>query len=166
MHPTILIIHGSWHQPAHYQILVDAFQSAGYDCICPLLPSFNAPTADIGVKQDSATIRRAIEHLLAQGRELIVLGHSYGGVIMSEALTPGYDIRARSLVGLRGGIIGLLFICAFVLLPGQSLCTALGGELPPFIPQDVSSCSFLLLRSRRVYEVDREPKVLRPIGKC
>ena len=138
MKPAILIIHGSWHQPAHYQRLVDHFQSAGYDSICPLLPSFDAPRADIGVKEDSATIRRAIEDLLAQGRELIVLGHSYGGVIMSEAITSGYDIRARSLAGMKGGVIGLLFICAFVLLPGQSLCTALGGALPPFIPQDVS----------------------------
>ena len=136
--PTIVIIHGSWHQPAHYQRLCDQFRSAGYEALCPLLPSFDAPAADVGIKEDSSTIQRVIEDLMRQGKEILVLGHSYGGIIMSEALIPAYDLRARSLAGLKGGVIGLTFICAFLLLPGQSLCTALGGAMPPFIRQDVS----------------------------
>ncbi|KAF6809043.1 hypothetical protein CMUS01_13758 [Colletotrichum musicola] len=41
--PTILLVHGIWHIPAHYHPLITALEDRGYECIIPTLPSGGTP---------------------------------------------------------------------------------------------------------------------------
>ncbi|KEF52992.1 uncharacterized protein A1O9_10900 [Exophiala aquamarina CBS 119918] len=67
--------------------------------------------------------------------------HSYGGLVGSEA-AAGLGRAERSKYGLQGGVIGLMYVCAFILPLGHHLCTALGGELAPFIKAETDgSCN-------------------------
>lgn len=56
---------------------------------------------------------------------------------------------AREKKVLKGGVIRLLYMAGFVLQNGYSLGPALGGGLPPFIPED-GSCN-MLEPARRFY---------------
>ena len=145
--PVVLIVTGAWHQPAHYQALVDALEADSYAVAIPQLPSFDA-APHISMLDDALEIRRTLDKLLAVGWDVIVLAHSYGGLVATEAVTHPYLKSSRTLIGRSGGVVALIYMTAFLLAPGQTLATALGGgSLPPHTPIDVSEMSRLYFSS-------------------
>jgi pimeloyl-ACP methyl ester carboxylesterase len=50
----------------------------------------------------------------------VVLGHSYGGAVITEAVTAD------------SGVTQLIYLCAFLLDEGESLLGAVGGAPPPW----------------------------------
>ncbi len=64
--------------------------------------------------------------------------HSYGGVVGTEAVDETLGAKQRQIKGLSGGVTQLLYLCAFLLSEGNSLGSAFGGQLPPFIKTEVS----------------------------
>ena len=81
---------------------------------------------------DANIVRSEIVKLVEdEGKEVVVVMHSYGGVVGSQAC-EGLGRVQRQQKGLAGGVIRLYYMCAFVLPAGQSLDGMLGGP-PPFI---------------------------------
>jgi hypothetical protein len=71
---------------------------------------------------------------------VIVIAHSYGAVVATEAISARHVAKMRSFTSATGGIVKLVYVAGFILIPGKNLCDAVGGgQLPPFIPADVSS---------------------------
>ena len=135
--PTIFFIHGAWHSPKHFQPIRELFESEGYPTECPCQPTFGAkpPTSlDDDVKAIRSELNKLIEE---QGKDVIVVMHSYGGVVGTEAVHESLGKKARESKGVSGGILQLLYMCAFVLPLGDSLGSALGGGIPPFIKVQV-----------------------------
>ncbi len=119
--PTILIIAGAWHTPASYERLPTALRSEGYEVHVPQLPSITntrPPVADLYA--DSAFIRSYATGLVEAGRSLIVLMHSYGGQVGTNAL-HGLSQHTRAQQCQPGGIIRLVYMCAFALPKGTSM---------------------------------------------
>ena len=87
--------------------------------------------------EDAAVIRAEATKLVEAGKDVIVLMHSYGGVVGTEAIHEDLSKSSRQAKGLSGGVTSLLYMCAFVLPVGASLGTAFGGQLPPFIKTEV-----------------------------
>lgn len=140
--PTVLFVHGSWHNPNHFRRVRDLFEAKGYSTSCPLHPSIGK-LPPIGLKEDAKCIRDELKSLVdIQEKNVIVVAHSYGGIVATEALHAEFAKIARQEKGISGGVVHLVYMCAFLLPLGDSLATALGGEeLPPFIPVDVS-CNY------------------------
>lgn len=118
--PTILILPGGWLAPKSFGKLTAALQKAGFDVECPHYPSLSPQRPPIaGLEEDSASVRKFVEGLLASGRKIIVLAHSYGGQVASNSL---YDlgIEARSAQNLPGGVVEIVYMCASALPLGQS----------------------------------------------
>lgn len=136
--PTVLFVHGSWHNPNHFRRVRDTFETQGFPTSCPLQPSVGQ-LPPIGLMEDAQCIRDEVKKLIEeQRRDVVVIAHSYGGIVATEALDAEFSLGAREAKGLSGGILHLIYMCAFLLPLGHSLATALGGkELPPFIPVDV-----------------------------
>lgn len=139
--PTVVFIHGSWHSPKHFEPVRAIFEANGYSTECPLQPCFNAnPGPPITSLEDDV---KAIQALLTtlvddQGKDIIVAMHSYGGVVGSQSVLESWSKQLRESKGRPGGVLHLLYMCAFVLPLGASLTTALGGTLPPFVKVQVS----------------------------
>ena len=115
---TILLVHGIWHSPLTYAKLTTALQRAGHDVHAPFLPSCTGarpPTASLA--SDTQLIRRFAEQLADQGRAIVVVMHSYGGVVAAGAL-EGLDARSRAARGLRGGVAHLVGLAAHLHPPG------------------------------------------------
>jgi hypothetical protein len=133
--PTVLLVHGSWHKPIHYQRQIDALEDAGFPASCPLQPSVGkAPP--IGLKEDAQMIRDELSKLIeAEGKDVVVIAHSYGGVVTAEAVDTKFSKSQRAAAGQHGGVIQLLYVCAFVLPVGESLASAFGNpeKVPDFI---------------------------------
>ncbi|KAI1654338.1 catalytic protein [Daldinia decipiens] len=96
---TILLIQGSFQLPEVYRKLTKALEARGYPVIHPLLPSL-------------AVLRRLVEE---KSRTVLVLMHSYGGLVGSEAVLDEFGWNKRKDRGLTGGVIYLFFFAAFVL---------------------------------------------------
>jgi pimeloyl-ACP methyl ester carboxylesterase len=133
--PTIVFIHGSWHNPNHFKAVRAIFEKDGFPTECPLQPTYNAKPAPpvLGLEDDVKVIQALLTKLLDDGKEVIAVLHSYGGVLGSEAIREEFDKKFRQEKGLPGGVLSLLYMCAFVIPIGTSLASALGGTLPPFI---------------------------------
>ena len=132
--PVVLFVHGSWHSPAHFKPIVDLFQSTGYRALCPRLPTLNPPQSTTSLPDDAACIRSELKTLIEdEGEDVIVAMHSYGGIVGTEAVDAVWNKQSRQARGQPGGVLRLLYICAFVLPLNASLVSGFGGQIPPFI---------------------------------
>jgi pimeloyl-ACP methyl ester carboxylesterase len=136
--PTIVLIPGAWHSPVHYQELVNLLEAARYTLSSSSLPSLDPADPDaVTTRTDSKFIaEKLLAPLLDEGNDIILVAHSYGGSPGSAA-ARGLSKTERASQGLNGGVIGLIFIAAFVVPEGVSLRDGVGGQFPPWVQVDV-----------------------------
>ena len=139
--PTILIITGAWHVPAHYHLLVTQLEAKGYIVLCPCLPSNSGPkienakkqrdvkTANKSLDDDIAFIRDIAVGELGAGRDVLAIMHSYGGVVGTTALS---ELHGPVEVG-YGCVRQLMYMSAFVPFSSEGLAGVFGGVLPPWL---------------------------------
>lgn len=120
--PTILIVPGSFGPPHIYSTLISHLRSAGYPSFALQLPSTvkRMPLPPASMSDDADAIRRAVEIVVEDGRECVVVCHSYGG-------TP----TSQGVAGLK--VKRVVYLSAIVPRVGETQISALwgdGGELP------------------------------------
>ncbi len=137
--PILVIIPAAWHSPWHYGTYIDQLRSAGYTSVSERLPSCNSPNPrDQSVATDADFIRaRLLMPAIEAGREVVVIMHSYSGGPGSVA-AKGLSVADRRAAGRSGGVLGLIFISAFVAHEGQTLVSGSGGQLAPWVIEHVS----------------------------
>ncbi|KAH7086403.1 Alpha/beta hydrolase fold-1 [Paraphoma chrysanthemicola] len=119
--PVVLLIPGGWHTPQSYDKLTHILTVASYDVHVHSLPSMNGsrpPNADLA--SDTDHIRSVAKSLVDDGHEVVVLMHSYGGQIGTNAL-HGLGINQRKEQGLSGGVTHLIYLAAHVAQEGKAM---------------------------------------------
>ena len=114
--PAILLVGGAWHT-AHYLIpLAASLTTEGYLALPLGLASVgaNPPTSDFG--DDVTLVRAAASQLISEGRRVLAVLHSYGGIAGTEAL-QGFKNTSKDGAGV---LIGLLYIAAMLPKKGDS----------------------------------------------
>ena len=129
--PTILLVQGSFQTPLVYQKLVQGLIAQGYPTLHPELPtcsnteSVNFP--QLSLVDDALAIRTELIRLIEyEGKAVVVVMHSYGGLVGSEATTEELGYSKRQAQGLSGGVIHFFLYSAFLLDEGQSVLGAFG----------------------------------------
>ncbi|KJZ73458.1 hypothetical protein HIM_07252 [Hirsutella minnesotensis 3608] len=128
--PSIVLIHGAWHTTAAYRTLLDMLEARGYPTVAPELPSGAAETPPDPPEADIRCAAEAIRTLVeappqegtgaGSGNQVIVIAHSYGGTVATEAVA-GLGLRERQDRGLLGGVRMVIYVAAFVLQEGAYL---------------------------------------------
>ncbi|KAI9695842.1 MAG: hypothetical protein M1820_008397 [Bogoriella megaspora] len=128
--PAVLIVHDAWHNPSpRYTPLINYLREAGFLASCPMLPSVTSPhnkSKPRSLADDVATIYREATMLVNWGHPVLVVCHSYGGIVATNALTPELSFSERQKQGKAGGIVGILYVCAFMPKIGQSFMDCWG----------------------------------------
>jgi pimeloyl-ACP methyl ester carboxylesterase len=106
--PNIVLVHGAWADGSSWSTVVESLQSEGYSVSAPQFP-------ETSLADDVARLRHVLH---GQSGPTIVVGHSYGGQIMT-ALGPDAP-----------NVVALVYIAAFGLDEGESLGAILGGGPP------------------------------------
>lgn len=75
-----------------------------------------------GFADDVQFIRNTVQSLAEEGKEIIVVMHSYGGMRGGEAL-EGLGKGVKKLKGLVGGVMRLVYVMALMFLEGTQLAT-------------------------------------------
>ncbi|KAI9702622.1 MAG: hypothetical protein M1820_006128 [Bogoriella megaspora] len=117
---TILFVQGSWHVPAHAEPLTASFKALDIECIAPLLPSNNVsnsnqdPSSLPDAHVDSACVQEHLERLVTQQqRNVLLVAHSYGGLVATMAAHESFSLRNRSAKSQVGGLLGIFYVCTF-----------------------------------------------------
>lgn len=116
------IVPGSFTVPRFYIPLRDAVIAAGYEAsITPLLSAGKRDGHPPATMEDDAQhIRKANEALLKQGKDVVLVMHSYGGIPGTESV-EGLLKTEREAAGKAGGIIRLVYLTALAPEVGRSI---------------------------------------------
>src|SRR4051812_10261794 len=108
--PTIVLVHGAWADASSWNAVASELQRQDYTVLGP-------PNLLRGVTADAAYI----SSFLAQRTTgpVVLVGHSYGGFVITNAATGGGDVRA------------LVYVDAFAPDEGETVFQILGGARPP-----------------------------------
>src|SRR5271155_2508768 len=106
--PNIVLVHGAWADGSSWSAVIEQLQAQGFRVIAPQFPMK-------ALADDVARLRQVLEF---QAGPTIVVGHSYGGQIMTSLGTDAPNV------------VGLVYIAAFGLDEGESI-GALLQQGPP-----------------------------------
>lgn len=128
---TILLVQGSFQTPLVYEPLLKRLKSLGYPTVHPPLPSctnvddpaFPSTTLIDDALAVRLELTRQVEY---RGKTVVVVMHSYGGLVGSEAIPEDLAYANRKARGLPGGVTHLYYFSAFILPAGQSVIDAFG----------------------------------------
>jgi len=108
--PNIVLVHGAWADGSCWSAVIERLQAAGYNVRAPQFPLTS-------LADDVARLRQV---LAFQDGPTVVVGHSYGGQIMTAL---GNDAP---------NVVGLVYVAAFGLDLGESLGALLSqGPVTP-----------------------------------
>lgn len=113
---TIILVHGGFVDGSGWEGVYEILRKEGFDVTIVQNPT-------ISLTDDVAVTKRAIA---AASGSVILVGHSYGGVVVSEA---GTDPK----------VSGIVYIAAFAPDAGESVATLIanpapGAPVPPILP--------------------------------
>jgi pimeloyl-ACP methyl ester carboxylesterase len=114
--PAIVLVHGGFVDGSGWEDVYKILKKDGYSVSIVQNPT-------VSLADDVAVTKRAIA---AQSRSVVLVGHSYGGVVITEA---GNDPR----------VAGLVYIAAFAADRGESVASLIkdppaGAATPPILP--------------------------------
>jgi pimeloyl-ACP methyl ester carboxylesterase len=107
MRPTIVLVHGAFADSSSWDQVIDVLLDAGHPVIAVANPLR-------GLAADAACVS---DHLRSIEGPVVLVGHSYGGAVISNV-----DPDA-------GEIVALVYVAAFAPLPGDS-CFELSAVFP------------------------------------
>ncbi|MET9565155.1 alpha/beta fold hydrolase [Streptomyces tauricus] len=100
--PTVLLVHGAWADSSSWSPVIDQLQAQGY----PVQALANPLR---GLTSDAAYVKSRIESIEGP---VVLVGHSYGGAVISEAATREPNVKALVYVAAfapdKGETIGAL----------------------------------------------------------
>jgi len=106
--PNIVLVHGAWADGSSWSAVIQRLQADGYNVLAPQFPLTSL--AD--------NLARLREVLAVQDGPIIVVGHSYGGQIITALGTDAPNV------------VGLVYIAAFGLDQGNQSGHCFRGDLP------------------------------------
>lgn len=136
--PTLVLVPGAFGTPAGYDKLLPQFEQAGLKTVPGPYPSCDpADPTTATASEDIKSLRQNVLLPLIeeQGKDIVILAHSYGGVVAGGA-AKGLDKPTRKSQGYATGVVGLIYVAGNITLENESLSDAVGGAYPPFIKLD------------------------------
>ena len=107
--PSVVLIHGAWADGSSWSRVVSLLQTEGYTVYVP-------PNPLRGLTSDSAYIASFLKTITGP---IILVGHSYGGAVITNAATGNPNVKA------------LVYIDAFAPDLGESLASLSSVPPPP-----------------------------------
>lgn len=145
--PAFVIVPGSFSPASFYDDLVAALRENGYETLIETLPSSARapPDPPATMEEDAALFHGIVEKLADQGKDVVIVTHSYGGVPGTEC-SKGLSKAERKEAGKPGGIARFVYVTSVVPPPGISSGDLMGDHLPSFLQVEV--CLFFSIWQR------------------
>ena len=132
--PTIVLVHGAFAESASWNGVIDRLLAKGY-------PVIAAATPLRGVRIDSAYVASIIDSIPGP---VVLVGHSYGGVVTTNAATGKRNVKALVYVAGLATAEGESASMLVGRLPGSTL----GPTLAPPTPLSDGNKDLYILQSK------------------
>ena len=114
--PTVVLVHGGFVDGSGWESVYNLLKKKGYEVSI-------VQNSTISLADDVAATKRVVA---AQSGPVVLVGHSYGGVVITEA---GNDPK----------VVGLVYVAAFAPDKGESVDSLIknpppGAAVPPILP--------------------------------
>jgi pimeloyl-ACP methyl ester carboxylesterase len=110
---SVVLVHGAYHGGWCFDRVLPLLSAAGIRAVAPDLPGHGADPGPFGdLYADADRVTQAIDSF---GDDVVLLGHSYGGAVISQA-------------GVHESVAHLVYLCAMVLDSGES-CHSAGAAV-------------------------------------
>jgi pimeloyl-ACP methyl ester carboxylesterase len=110
---NIVLVHGAWANGSSWSEVIPLLEARGFHVVAAHMPLTS-------LQDDDAAVERAIDRITqANPGPVLLVGHSYGGVVIGDV--PGNDSR----------VVGLVYVAAFAPDTGQSALSLLGSLSSP-----------------------------------
>jgi pimeloyl-ACP methyl ester carboxylesterase len=119
--PTIVLVHAAFDRSASWNGVAALLRADGYPVVVPENPLRSLPG-------DAAAIRRALDQI---NGPIVLVGHSYGGAVITDAALGDPNVRA------------LVYVAAFVPDTGESILGLGAKNLGSLIPVSLLPVPFL-----------------------
>ena len=130
--PTIVFVPGVWHLPECFDSTRELLSEKGFTSEAIAHPSVGAKLPDKTLADDVSSLRTRLVALADEGKEIVLIAHSYGGLVGGCAVEDlGFTDRAKA--GKKGGVTILVYMCALVGTKGASMLEMLGGKMLPWL---------------------------------
>lgn len=149
---SVVLVHGAWHGAWCWDAVVEHLDDSGIDATAVELPH-------TGFAADVAVARDVIETV---GAGSVVIAHSYGGSVITEAAAGVTDLNR------------LVYLAAFMTDTGVDMVDILGGDAAPLLGAvgfDDGQVTLDLGRTRELLYADSDDEAaaaatarLRPMG--
>jgi len=104
--PTVVLVHGAWADASSWTAVILSLQAAGYTVVAP-------PNPLRSVSEDSAYLANFLKTISGP---VVLVGHSYGGAVITNGATGNPNIRA------------LVYVDAFIPAQGEGVLQLFGPE--------------------------------------
>jgi pimeloyl-ACP methyl ester carboxylesterase len=119
---TFLLVHGAWHGAWCWDRLAPRLRAAGHSVLAPDLPAHGHDGTPWWRASLAGYAQRVCDAARPAGR-VIAVGHSLGGLVITEA-----SVREPALFA------GLVYLCAFAPLRGESLMSLGRSDAGTLVP--------------------------------
>ena len=102
MNKPVLLVHGAWHGPWCWDRVTPYLDNADIEWVAPDLPSVLDASTGANQTEDDTAVRNALDGL-SGSEKAILLGHSRGGTVITEAGTHdrvGHLVYLAAFLGL------------------------------------------------------------------
>ncbi|KAK7023030.1 AB hydrolase-1 domain-containing protein [Favolaschia claudopus] len=124
--PTIIIIPGSFAPLWSYDPVINELKANRYPVEGIELETVGKRDKAPGLYDDAAKVAALVRRLADEGKDVVLVPHSYGGLVACEA-SKGLGKSIREKEGKKGGIARIVFVTAVVGREGQSLKDVFDG---------------------------------------
>ena len=117
-----ILVHGAWHGAWAWEPVLPLLRAQGIEPV-----TLDLPSAGNGgdLQADAQAVREVV---LADDRDTVLVGHSYGGMVITEAALELPTVRH------------LVYLCAFMLDEGDALLGAVDGQQLDWLEVDPDQC--------------------------
>ncbi|KAJ9608958.1 hypothetical protein H2200_006729 [Cladophialophora chaetospira] len=135
--PTLVFVPGAWHRAETWSKLTSLLEQQNhFKTISVTLPSTTSnPAATL--KDDIDAAQEVLRAETAQGHDVVVVMHSYGGIIGQSSIkgltcSKDQDQTTPSTTASKSGhVVGLVLISTGFVGPAKSFLEGMGGKPPP-----------------------------------
>ncbi|TLD10677.1 hypothetical protein PgNI_06669 [Pyricularia grisea] len=114
---TIVIVPGAWHTRVAWDRFIETLEAASYNVIYVPLPTVGGTELPLkSLEDDVAAVRDVLARLAKENRDALLLCHSAGGLVASNAV-EGVE-----------NVAGVVYVTAFMVPRGSSLLDMIGGR--------------------------------------
>jgi pimeloyl-ACP methyl ester carboxylesterase len=115
---TYVLVHGAWHGAWCWQKIVPALEAAGHRVDAVDLPGHGDDRTPVEGMTLGSYAQRVADHVAAADEPVVLLGHSMGGMVVTQAAELVYDRIAT-----------LVYLAAFLPANGQPLVELASGDV-------------------------------------